>query len=81
MKEFDSTRKRFNFMSRFYFSERNSVSILVKIGFVLGINLLLLTQIVQILAQDEKRNVEPINMTNHITENLQDLKNPSIRSR
>lgn len=74
MKEFDSTVKRFKFMSKFYYSERNSVSIFIKVGFVIGINLLLLNQIVQILAQDEKINVEPVNMTNHITENLQDLK-------
>lgn len=74
MREFDSTVRRFNFMSRFYYSERNSVSILVKVGFVLGINLLLLNQIVHILAQDEKINIEPVNITNHITENLQDLK-------
>jgi hypothetical protein len=79
MKEFDSTVKRFNFMSRFYYSERNSISILlVKVGFVIGINLLLLTSIIQILlAQDEKINVEPINinMPNHTTsENLRDLK-------
>lgn len=74
MREFDSIVRRFNFMSRFYYSERNSVSILVKVGFVLGINLLLLNQIVNILAQDEKINIEPVNITNHITENLQDLK-------
>ena len=74
MKEFASVIKGFNFMGMFYYSERNSVSILIKVGFVLGINLLLLNQIVQILAQDEKINVEPVNMTNHITENLQDLK-------
>lgn len=74
MKEFVSAVKGFNFISRFYYSERNSVSILIKVGFVFGINLLLLNQIVQILAQDEKINVEPINMTNRMTENLQDLK-------
>ena len=78
MKEFDSTVKRFKFMSKFYYSERNFVSIFIKVGFVIGINLLLLNQIVQIiLAQDEKINVEPINinMTNHTTaENLRDLK-------
>ena len=78
MKEFDSTVKRFNFMNWFFYSKRNSISILVKVGFVLGINLLLLIQIIQILlAQDEKINVEPTNikMTNHTTaENLRDLK-------
>src|SRR5687768_14217347 len=65
-------------MSWFFYSKRNSVPILVKVSFVLAINLLLLNQIVQIiLAQDEKINVEPINinMTNHTTaENLRDLK-------
>ncbi len=78
MKEFDSTIRRFNFMSWFFYSKRNSVPILVKVSFVLAINLLLLNQIVQILlAQDEKINVEPINinMPNHTTsENLRDLK-------
>jgi hypothetical protein len=78
MKEFDSTVKRFNFMSWFFYSKRNSISILFKVGFVISINLLLLNQIIQILlAQDEKINVEPINIntTNHITaENLRDLK-------
>ena len=33
MREFDSTVKKFNFMSRFYYSERNSVSILINISF------------------------------------------------
>jgi hypothetical protein len=75
MNELDSTIKRFNFMSRPYYFERNSASILVKVGLVLGISLLLLNQIVQILAQDEKINVEQVNMTNYIPENLQqDLK-------
>jgi hypothetical protein len=74
MREFDSTVKKFNFMSSFYYSERNSVSILISISFILCINFLLLNQIVQILAQDEKINFTSVNMTKHITENLRDLK-------
>lgn len=74
MREFDSTVKKFNFMSRFYYSERNSVSILINISFILCISFLLLNQIVQILAQYEKINFTTVNMTKHITENLRDLK-------
>ena len=74
MREFDSTVKKFNFMNRFYYSERNSVSILINISFILCINFLLLNQIVQILAQYEKINFTTVNMTKHITENLRDLK-------
>jgi hypothetical protein len=76
MKEFDSTVQRFNFMNMVYYSKRNSVSILlVKVGFVIGIQLLVLNQIVQILAQDEKINIDgPLNMNNNVTDDPQNLK-------
>ncbi len=74
MKQIIRANKRFNLYKKLVYSERYSVYTLMKFGFLLGINLLLLNQVEQILAQDERIKDESINIANYNTDFMQDLK-------
>ena len=74
MKQIVRANKRFNLYKKLVYSERYSVYTLMKFGFLLGINLLLLNQVEQILAQDERIKDESINIANYNTDFMQDLK-------
>lgn len=57
-----------------FYPKMHSVYAMIMFGFLLGTSLLLLNQIDQSLAQDEKMNEKSINVTNYSSEIMHDLK-------
>ncbi len=76
MKEVDRVNNISNLNKKeMFYPKRHSVNTMITFGFLLGTSLLLLNQIDQSLAQDEKINDdESINITNNNSEIMRDLK-------